>query len=164
MKTSARISAVLLVILTAFQPALSQIYRWRDKDGNLVISNHPPPPGVTWERHKVQGSPQSPQPAVATTGNQVNQPSRQLRNYREIKVILYETDWCPYCRKAGDLLKSLGVNLVRHDIEKEPGTRQEKLRKVPGYTGVPLVDVEGIFIKGFGEEAIKEAVEQRRAG
>jgi glutaredoxin len=163
MKPSAKIYAVLLAVLVSCLPALSQIYKWRDKNGNLVISNVPPPAGVKWEQTKIQGSTPSPKPTAATTGNPAGQGTRELKEYREVKVILYETDWCPYCRKAGEFLKSMGVNLVRYDIDKDQSKKIEKLRKSDGYTGVPLVDVDGILIRGFSEELIKQAVEQKRS-
>ena len=163
MKTSARFCTFLLAILVSCVPALSQIYKWRDKDGNIVISNYPPPTGVQWEQKKIQESARSPRPAAAAPGNPANQAPRELRNYREVKAILYETEWCGWCHKAGELLTSLGVNLVRYDVEKDPSRAAEVQRKVPGFTGVPLVDVEGIYIKGYSEPLIKKAVEQRRA-
>lgn len=41
------------------------------------------------------------------------------RSYGAVDVILYETSWCPYCKKARELLKEMGVSLIEYDIEKD---------------------------------------------
>ena len=94
----------------------------------------------------------------------LSQPAnRQLqgtRSNQDIKVVMYMTDWCGYCRKAREYLHSLGVNLIEYNIEKDAEKREE-MRKLGG-RGVPLIDVEGILIKGYSKELIKNAVEKRK--
>ena len=75
---------------------------------------------------------------------------------------MYMTDWCPYCRKAREYLNSLGVSLVEYNVEKGRDKAEEGKRKRGGGGGVPVIDVEGIIIKGYSPELIKEAVEKRR--
>src|SRR5512136_2762626 len=65
------------------------------------------------------------------------------RSYGAIDVILYQTSWCPYCNKARQFLKDLGVSLVEYDIEKNPAKQEEMMAKA-GSRGVPVVDIEGI--------------------
>jgi len=55
----------------------------------------------------------------------------------------------------------MGVSLTEHDIEKEPQMRDEMMAK-SGSRGVPVVDVEGIIIRGYSPEAMKDAIERRR--
>ncbi len=88
----------------------------------------------------------------------------KLRPYRDVHVTLYMTSWCPYCRKARELLNSLGVNVTEHDIERDKAMAAEKRRVSGGYSGVPLLDIEGILIRGFSPDAIKNAIERRRSG
>lgn len=83
------------------------------------------------------------------------------RPYSEIKVIMYMTDWCPYCVKAREYIKSLGVQLVEYNIERDRDKAQESMRK-SGRKGVPVIDVEGIIIPGYSPELIKKAVEAKR--
>lgn len=75
---------------------------------------------------------------------------------------MYKTEWCPYCKKAREYISSLGVTLVEYDIEQDKSKAEEMHSK--GGNGVPLIDVEGIVIKGFSAAAIKAAVEKKRAG
>ena len=55
----------------------------------------------------------------------------------------------------------MGVTLIEYDIEKEPSRREEMIAK-SGSRGVPVVDVEGIVIRGYSAEAMREAIERRR--
>ncbi len=84
------------------------------------------------------------------------------RSYGAVSVILYETSWCPYCTKAREQLKEMGVTLTEYDIEKEPGRREEMMAKSSGARGVPLIDVEGIILRGYSAGAITAAVEKQR--
>ena len=55
----------------------------------------------------------------------------------------------------------MGVSLTEHDIEKDPAKGQEMIAK-SGSRGVPVVDVEGIVIRGYSAEAMRDAIERRR--
>jgi hypothetical protein len=47
-------------------------------------------------------------------------------------------------------------------VEKDSSRREEMLRKSGGSRGVPLVDIEGIIIRGYSQSAMKDAIEKRR--
>jgi hypothetical protein len=51
------------------------------------------------------------------------------------------------------------VDLVEYNVEKS----QEKAAefKAKGGTGVPLIDIEGIIVRGFNAEAVKSAVDEK---
>jgi hypothetical protein len=51
------ILAIVLFIGWA-SPSFAQVYKWRDKDGNLRFSDTPPPPGVEAEKVKMREAPQ----------------------------------------------------------------------------------------------------------
>ena len=55
------------------------------------------------------------------------------------------------------------MNLVEYNIEKDKAKREEMLQKSGGSRGVPLIDIEGIIIRGYGENAMKDAIEKRRS-
>lgn len=84
------------------------------------------------------------------------------RSYGEITVVMYMTDWCPYCVKAREYIKSLGVRLVEYNVERDPAKARERTAKSGGRKSVPVIDVEGIIIPGYSPQAIKAAVEDRR--
>lgn len=56
----------------------------------------------------------------------------------------------------------MGVSVAEHNIEKDHSAKQA--HRSLGGRGVPLVDIEGIVIKGYTEQGIRDAVEGRRKG
>ncbi len=173
MKNQFRRIAGILLVAIFLSPASSavsaEIYKWKDKDGNVVFSDTPPPPGVNAEIRefkedaterprtkenipRVRESPQWPK----------SEASKEKRPYRDIQVIMYMTSWCPYCTKARNYLHSLDVRLIEYNIERDKDRKAEMLSKSGGSTGVPLIDVEGTIIRGYNPDALKAAVEKRR--
>jgi glutaredoxin 3 len=152
-----------MFFLSSASPAVSgDYYQWKDKNGNIVFSDVPPPPGVNAEikefkQDKKEGSKVKEYPKRPPVGN-----PKGKRPYEGISVIMYIASWCPYCTKARSYLRSLGVNLAEYDIERDKSKREEMLRKGGGSTGVPLIDIEGIIIKGYNPDALKEAIERKR--
>ena len=158
---------VTILLVTFLSPASSavsgEIYKWKDKDGNIVFSDTPPPPGVnaeikefkeeTTEKSKTKGN--FPKP----TSERVE----ERRPYRDIHVIMYMTAWCTYCVKAREYLRSLDVNLIEYNVERDKSKRDEMLSKSGGSTGVPFIDVEGIIIRGYNPSALRAAIERRRS-
>ena len=71
-------------------------------------------------------------------------------------------EWDPSSLRTRAYLKSLGVNLIEYDVKKNQAKNQEKMRKSGRGSGVPVIDVEGIILKGFTPDRIKNAVEKRR--
>ena len=55
------------------------------------------------------------------------------------------------------------MDLVEYNIDKDKSKREEMLIKSGGSRGVPLIDIEGIIIRGYGENAIREGIEKRRS-
>jgi glutaredoxin len=152
------ISVLVLFVFSA--PGWSQIYQWKDEKGVIHFSDSPPR-GKDVKKIKTRETGEGSE----TPEGSRRSPNLQLqekRSYQDIKVIMYMTDWCPYCKKAREYLNSLGVNLVEYNVEQDREKAEEGLRKRGGGSGVPVIDVEGIIIKGYSPERIKEAVEKRR--
>ena len=165
-----KIIVFILLSISLSSPAFPQIYQWKDKDGNTVFSDTPPS-GADAKKVNVLKERESPTPkeevvkrkeGILKPAGPVAVQSKEKREYRDVEVILYVTEWCPYCRKAREYLKSLGVNLMEYDVEKDKSKNQEKLLKSGGKKGVPVIDVEGIILYGFSLDQIKNAVEKRR--
>ena len=158
---------ILLLSLFLSLPYLAisaEIYKWKDKDGNIVFSDTPPPPGV--EEVDIKKFKEDTIESPKTKGDTPRTKSESFmekRSYGNINVVMYMTSWCPYCAKAREYIQSLNVSLTEYDVEKDKSKREEMLRKSGGSRGVPLIDVEGIVIKGYSPSAIKEAVERRRS-
>lgn len=85
-----------------------------------------------------------------------------LRKYSDIQVVMYMTDWCPYCKKARKYIRSLGVHLTEYNIEKDQNRKNEMKSLSGGSSMVPLIDVEGVIIRGYVPEEIEAAVEKKK--
>ena len=160
-----RILAVFpFVICFISAPSLesAEIYKWRGGDGYILSSDTPPPPGVDTEVKKFKEEATGRQAAKESLPKPKSEIFGERRPYRDIHVIMYMTSWCPYCSKARKYLRSLDVNLTEYDIEKERSKGEELLSKSGGSRGVPLIDIEGIIVRGFNADAIRGAIEERR--
>ncbi len=86
------------------------------------------------------------------------------RSYRNVSVTLYVTSWCQFCQRAREFLAGQpNVRVEVHDIEANQARHKEMLSKTGGATGVPVIDVEGIILKGYSAEAIKRALARARS-
>jgi glutaredoxin len=54
------------------------------------------------------------------------------------------------------------VTLVEYDVEKDDVRRAEMKTLSGGSTMVPLVDIEGIIIRGYVPDEMNDAVEKRK--
>ena len=162
-------SVAAIILLIVFLPPTpmvvsGEIYKWKDKDGNIIFSDTPPPPGVDVEVKEFKED-KTEKPRAKENINlprPKGESFKEKRPYIDIHVIMYMTAWCPYCVQARNYLRSLDVHLVEYNIEQYKSKREEMLSKSGGSKGVPLVDIEGIIIKGYNRDALKAAVEKRR--
>lgn len=106
-------------------------------------------------------APSAPAPGSSAEGAAVAQAG-------EVHAIIYGASWCGPCHQAEALLKSLGVHVVKKDIEESDAAQremQEKLERAHRKGGsIPVIDVMGQLFVGFSEGALKAAVARARAG
>ncbi len=57
MRILIRLMLFCLICAALSRSTLSQVYKWKDKDGNVIISSTPPPPGVDSEKREIEGKP-----------------------------------------------------------------------------------------------------------
>jgi len=127
----------LSLVLSA-QPALSKSYRWVDENGNIRVTDYPPPSSSNAGR---------------------SEPAQQTHVARQ-QVELYVTSWCPYCRKAEDFFRSRGIPFKSYDIEKDQQAAARKKQLDPEGGGVPFAVINGYAIHGFSPEMYAEALKR----
>ncbi len=162
MKNETIVLSVLTVVFFTIPAVSGEIYKWTDRNGNVVFSDTPPPPGVKGEIREMREDRTERPKAERGSQKPKAEGIREARPYSGISVIMYMTAWCPYCDKARTYLRSLNVQLTEYNIEKDKSKKEEMLSKSGGSKGVPLIDIEGIIIKGYNQDAIRTAVERRR--
>lgn len=62
-------------------------------------------------------------------------------------VVIYSSDWCPYCIRAKQLLTHKGVTFNEIKVDGQPDARAEMTRKA-GRTSVPQIWIGGRHVGG----------------
>ena len=146
----------------------AEIYKWVDGQGNIHFQDHPPQAaGKISDLEVRDSSPSLPReltPAPpAAAGNQgqaaaAKSPVKsQQASPRTMRVELYTVAWCPWCKKAREYFRSLGVPFTDYDVEKEPLAAARKDELDP-QKGVPFAIVNGVKIHGYSPEAYSRAL------
>ncbi|MDO5041823.1 MAG: glutaredoxin family protein [Peptoniphilus sp.] len=68
------------------------------------------------------------------------------------KVIVYTSSTCPYCTMAKEYLNDKNVEFEERNVQTDSKARAELMAK--GYTGVPVIDIDGEEIVGFDKARI----------
>jgi len=71
-------------------------------------------------------------------------------------VVVYTTDYCPYCTRAKSLLAAKGVAFTEIDVSEDDAKRQW-LVKTTGLRTVPQIFINDKSIGGFDELADLDA-------
>jgi glutaredoxin 3 len=66
------------------------------------------------------------------------------------KVVMYATEWCPYCRRAEALLRAKGAEIEKIDLDAQPERRAEMERRSRQRT-VPQIWIGATHIGGCDE-------------
>ena len=66
-------------------------------------------------------------------------------------VVIYTTDYCPYCRRAERFLAERGVRFSSVDVTRDPATREKLVELTGGLTTVPQIFIGGIPVGGFSD-------------
>jgi len=71
----------------------------------------------------------------------------------KIKITVYGTSTCPYCRMTREYLKEKKVAFTDINVGEDKAKAQEMIDK-SGQMGVPVIDIGGKIIVGFDKAAL----------
>ncbi|KND05072.1 glutaredoxin [Spizellomyces punctatus DAOM BR117] len=87
-----------------------------------------------------------------TPGPEEMSASKELveKAIKENKVVVFSKSYCPYCKKAKNLLDSLGVKYELFELDERPDGQaiQEYLKEKTGQRTVPNIFIKGQHIGG----------------
>ncbi|MFZ9708113.1 MAG: glutaredoxin 3 [Steroidobacteraceae bacterium] len=63
------------------------------------------------------------------------------------KIVMYSSNWCPYCLRARRLLQSKGVAFEEIDVDADPQRRQD-MRQRSGRHTVPQIFIGARHVGG----------------
>ena len=141
MKTQRSLYFVALLITVASSPSLAETYRWQDEDGIMHISEQPPV-NTPYEGGSISSYDN---PAY------LNNP---LGSQGSGEVIMYSTEWCPYCQKARRYFKRNKIPFREYDVEtSKKGRRDYKALRA---RGVPVILIGHKRMNGFSEQSFEQ--------
>ena len=66
-------------------------------------------------------------------------------------VVIYSSDYCPFCMRAKQLLASKGVDFQEICVDGQPAARAEMTRLAGGRTSVPQIWIGDTHVGGCDE-------------
>ncbi len=64
------------------------------------------------------------------------------------EVVVYSSDFCPFCSRAKNLLRQKGVDFTEVNVDMKPKVRAEMTKKAGGKTSVPQIWVGSSHVGG----------------
>ena len=66
------------------------------------------------------------------------------------KVMMFSKEYCPFCTKAKQILKSAGIDFKVYELDKEAdgASMQDKLKEMSGQRTVPNIYIGGKHLGG----------------
>ena len=74
-----------------------------------------------------------------------------------MKVKIYTTQICPFCNLVKDFLIENKIPFEEIDVQNDREAAMHIIEKT-GQMGVPVTEIDGKFIVGFNEHALREAL------
>lgn len=72
------------------------------------------------------------------------------------QVIIYTTNWCPYCNAAKAFLRSKSVEFEEIDVARDPEKRAE-MERLSHRRTVPQIFIDGRAIGGYDDARMLDA-------
>ncbi|HUH66790.1 MAG TPA: glutaredoxin domain-containing protein [Syntrophales bacterium] len=150
----------LAALQICFASALkADMYKWVDENGELHITDTPPPVKSSGEMKVYKDVPDESSPQASGAAGRSEKPKPSVETRKRAEVELYTTSWCPYCRKARDYLRSRGIDFTEYDVEKDKEAAARK-KQLDARGGVPFAIINGHPIRGFSASAYERALRE----
>ena len=66
-------------------------------------------------------------------------------------VVIYSSDWCPYCMRAKQLLASKGVTAIEEVRIDTDDAQRERMMEITGRRTVPQIFIGETHVGGFDD-------------
>ena len=77
------------------------------------------------------------------------------------KVIIYSTQWCPYCKRAKEYLVSNNISFFERDIESGDKIINQLYGSI-GSEGIPKIVIGDKIINGFNTAVLRQELEKQK--
>lgn len=130
--------------------AWAEIYKWIDADGQVQLSDRPPPQGGAEE---VRLAPINTFQGVSVEEYQ-DMRANQADGGKTKRVVMYSAPWCGVCKRAKRFFQAKNIPFRELDIEKNRMAKREHERM--NARGVPVILVGDKRMNGFSEQRFME--------
>lgn len=72
-----------------------------------------------------------------------------------MKVQIYTTPTCGFCKLAKQFFKENNVKYTEKDVTTDPPAQEEMIKR-SGQMGVPVIDIDGQLVIGFDREKLTQ--------
>jgi len=76
-----------------------------------------------------------------------------------LTVTIYTTPTCPWCVKSKEFLKDKKIKYKEFDVSTD-AKAQEKMIKISGQAGVPVIEIGDTIIVGYNPKEIEKALKR----
>jgi glutaredoxin len=149
-----------LLVLMAFVFFLSgtanaDYYKWEDKDGNVHITDYPPPTksGKNIKIHKDESG----------NAQLLQSDEEQAESAKEKKapeVALYTKNSCDECDKAREFLKSKKINFTEYNMDNDKKA-SKKRKEIDDSEDVPFAIINKNHVYGFSENVYNRSLKAK---
>lgn len=149
---------LVAVVFVISGTANADYYKWEDEEGNVHITDYPPPPkSGKVQIHKDESNVKSPQ------SDEEQQDSAKDNKTKETKapeVILYTKNSCAECDKAREFLKSKRINFTEYNLDNDRNALKKR-KEIDDSEDVPLAIINRSQVYGFSEAVYNRALKQK---
>lgn len=129
----------ILLLLFFCTTAQAELYKWEDENGNIQITDYPPPPK---SGKKVQ--------VYDYDSMQEEQETSKDVSSKESDVVLYTKDSCKDCDKAREFLKSKNIPFKEYNMDRDQEA-VKKRKSIDNSEDVPFAIIKRSQVYGFSE-------------
>ncbi len=79
----------------------------------------------------------------------------------DAKITIYSAVWCAFCKMVKQYLTDRDIPYKEIDVEQDRDAARLILDKT-GQMGVPVIDIDGIWILGFDRPKIDAALKEKQ--
>lgn len=137
---------LLATVIVVGATASADVYRWVDEQGQVHFTDKKP------SGHEGEAM-DAPQPNSYSAPAVRDRPRKADDTAGQPTVIMYATEWCPYCEKARRYFEANGIDYTEYDVEKDRKGQREYERM--GKPGVPVIFVGDLKMNGFSAATFK---------
>ncbi|MBI5732726.1 glutaredoxin family protein [Candidatus Jorgensenbacteria bacterium] len=79
-----------------------------------------------------------------------------------MKIIIYTTPTCVYCRMTKEFLDKRGVSYIERNVIEDESAREEMINK-SHQLGVPVIDIDGEIFVGFNRSELESLLKSNQS-